>query len=368
MSRQLECLAAPFRRHSVFVQSAMLCVLLVVGSVVEAAVIGTVTQVVHPPAVDFTQDTDYNSPPLSDNWVSYLLGAQTDDGTKIAGIDVTITGPLNQRWNFDADEDAFVPTPFSSNLSNGDSHFITEGSNAFFVIPWENNNLLAAPATAADTAGRDYGVGTRLRGAWVYPIAEQQTSINFAYIVVPKGREHEIGVHVELSTNPEQNPPLVVLDNLCTSEGGFTCFSGRGIGVVGNGAFIADGDISPSIVDNTDFGTVSLGSVQQRTFTITNMGVFPATLGTPTVTGPFSLLGSFPTTLATTGDVTFTLGLDTSAIGDVVGSISFPTNVPGRNPFNFALSARVIPEPSCAALFGLAVVGLAGFGRSRKYF
>src|SRR5262245_43351605 len=79
---------------------ATLCLVAVVGRVSSAGVVGTVTLVANPPVVDFTQDTAYNSPPLSDQWVSYLLGAHTDDGTKFSAIDVAITGPLHQRWNF----------------------------------------------------------------------------------------------------------------------------------------------------------------------------------------------------------------------------------------------------------------------------
>ena len=116
------------------------------------------------------------------------------------------------------------------------------------------------------------------------------------------------------------------------------------------------------MVDNTDFGAVAQSSLQQRSFTIINDTNNVQTLGVPAITGPFSLVGGFPRSLAPHASISFTLGLNTSAIGNYAGSISFGTSVIGLSPYNFSLAAQVIPEPRCAAI----AVALVAFGSMRQ--
>jgi hypothetical protein len=125
------------------------------------------------------------------------------------------------------------------------------------------------------------------------------------------------------------------------------------IEVAGNGILIDNGDNTPSLSDNTDFGMVPLGSVQERTFEITDLR-FGTTLQPPVFTGPFSLVGDFPT-FVSGAPVSFTVGLNTSALGDVTGGISFGTDNPGQNPYHFALAAQIVPEPVSASMAAIAL-------------
>jgi hypothetical protein len=126
--------------------------------------------------------------------------------------------------------------------------------------------------------------------------------------------------------------------------------------VSGNDRTINDGDTTPSLLDSTDFGIAELGSSQMRTFNIRNFGEAPLQLGNPVLTGPFSIAGQFPTAIAGNLNQIFRVALDTSTPGKYQGSISFTNNDSNENPFNFALSAEVIPEPTAIPLF---VVGIS---------
>ena len=107
------------------------------------------------------------------------------------------------------------------------------------------------------------------------------------------------------------------------------------IDVTGNDVDIADGDGMPSWIDGTDFGTVTKGSLQQRTFTVYSAGQGDLTLGLPAFTGPFLLVSSFETLLPEGFSRSFTVRLNTSAPGTYPGSISIATNDPTATPFNF---------------------------------
>jgi hypothetical protein len=140
-----------------------------------------------------------------------------------------------------------------------------------------------------------------------------------------------------------------------------------GIDVLGNGMSIGDGDTTPSLLDDTDFGNVAQGAVETRSFTINNTGTAQLDLGDPDVgmLGPFSVLGAFPDSIPAAGNAVVQVSLDTSVLGPKVGTLSFGTNVEGLATFNFDLAANVVPEPASFALVGLAMVGLVGVFRRR---
>ena len=51
-----------------------------------------------------------------------------------------------------------------------------------------------------------------------------------------------------------------------------TVYSQGTLSVTGNGNTITNGDITPSVTDDTDFGNVSTGSSQIHTFTLAEIG------------------------------------------------------------------------------------------------
>jgi hypothetical protein len=113
----------------------------------------------------------------------------------------------------------------------------------------------------------------------------------------------------------------------------------------GNGKLIVSGDVSPSALDGTDFGSLNVGSgFQDGTFTIQNMGDAPLALtGTPrvSVTGPEA--GDFIVTPPTNSSIapgataTFTVRFDPSARGLRTATISITNNDSTENPYTFTV-------------------------------
>jgi len=137
---------------------------------------------------------------------------------------------------------------------------------------------------------------------------------------------------VTFLTNGEKEVPVSF--NICGEITG----ADPEISVTSNGSEIVDNSIAP-----TDFGSVAEGSASvKRTFTVTNHGKSVLTLGGITLPAGF-LPGadSLASSLAPATSDTFDVVLPTTKLGRFSGQVSFTTNDPNENPFNFGITGVV---------------------------
>lgn len=134
------------------------------------------------------------------------------------------------------------------------------------------------------------------------------------------------------------------------------------INVQGNGVTIADGDLTPSSTDNTDFGAVVSGSYRDKTFTIQNIGLADLTIGTFTLPSGFTLQTAPASTVTPGGSTTFTIRFSPITTTSYSGSLSFVTNDSNENPYNFNikgsgnLASEVCPGSIITNLHGTSVL------------
>ncbi len=114
------------------------------------------------------------------------------------------------------------------------------------------------------------------------------------------------------------------------------------IDVFGNGISIADGDVTPSLTDWTDFDAADVVSgTVIRAFTIRNTGTLPLSIGAFTFTGANA--GDFTLTLAPNPIIlpgnasNFQVTFNPSATGLRNANLSFVNNDSNENPYNFAI-------------------------------
>jgi len=131
-----------------------------------------------------------------------------------------------------------------------------------------------------------------------------------------------------------------------------------GIAVLGNGISISDGDTTPSAADGTDFGIVLHNSTPVlRTFTVRNDGTESLTLGAPIVPAGFTLTEGLSASLAPGASDTFTIQLDTAAIGTKTGDVVVANTSGDESLFTFRIAA-VVTVP------GAPEITVLGNGRS----
>ncbi|MDO8316304.1 MAG: choice-of-anchor D domain-containing protein, partial [Flavobacterium sp.] len=132
------------------------------------------------------------------------------------------------------------------------------------------------------------------------------------------------------------------------------------ISVSGNGFNIVDEDITPITTDFTNLGTANMGFNLSRTYTIQNSGTVDLSIGTINIGGinssDFVVTTPPSATVIPGGSTTFTITFTPTAIGTRNANVSFVTNDPDENPFNFDIAGTggsgVIPEINVQGLAG----------------
>jgi len=113
-----------------------------------------------------------------------------------------------------------------------------------------------------------------------------------------------------------------------------------------NDVEITDGDNQASAADGTNYGTILRGTTPvSRTFTVTNTGGAPLTLGAPTIPTGFTLTEGLNGSIDPGQSDTFTVQLDADVNGTKSGQLTFTTNDSDENPFNFRIIGKV-QEPT----------------------
>jgi hypothetical protein len=127
-------------------------------------------------------------------------------------------------------------------------------------------------------------------------------------------------------------------------------FSIQGRGVVlpeiairGNGQEIVDGDITPSVADGTNFGTVgTTGSPVTRSFTIQNQGSGSLSLGTVTLSGSsdFTVAQQPLSSVNPGGNTTFAITFAPGSTGLKSAIVSLASNDGDENPYTFQIQGQ----------------------------
>jgi len=141
----------------------------------------------------------------------------------------------------------------------------------------------------------------------------------------------------------------VSIANDDTNENPYTfVISGTGtvpeMDLQGNGQSIADGDATPTIADDTDFGNAFAAEAQvTHTFTISNSGVADLNLtGTPAVTlatgTQFSVLVQPSSPVGSNNTTTFDVVFDPTVVGSFTDTVSIANNDTNENPYTFVIS------------------------------
>lgn len=112
--------------------------------------------------------------------------------------------------------------------------------------------------------------------------------------------------------------------------------------VLGNGVVITNNDITPSVGDSTDFGSVVEGQPAVcRTFTVRNTGGTTMTISGLRVPLGFSIAEGLPSSILPGGEDAFSVHLDTAVVGTKSGDVSFETSDSDENPFVFSITGIV---------------------------
>ena len=140
------------------------------------------------------------------------------------------------------------------------------------------------------------------------------------------------------------------------------------ITVLGNSNIILDEDTSPITTDFTSLGTTGIGVGITKTYTIQNSGTVNLTIGTINVSGlnasEFVVTTAPAASISPSTSTTFSIKFTPTALGIRDANISFVTNDPDENPFNFDITGTggtgLVPEINVQGLGNNIIDGDTG--------
>lgn len=115
-----------------------------------------------------------------------------------------------------------------------------------------------------------------------------------------------------------------------------------------------DGGASPVFSNDTDFGTIDIaGGTNLNIFTIQNIGTASLTIGAITIggahAGDFTLTSSPAASVAGSGNTTFSITFNPSAVGLRTANITIVNSDADENPYNFNIQGTGFVPPPCGS-------------------
>ncbi|RXP49347.1 choice-of-anchor D domain-containing protein, partial [Lutibacter sp. HS1-25] len=160
---------------------------------------------------------------------------------------------------------------------------------------------------------------------WGTPDSDNQSVDSNPYTFnVPDGNTT---IRVRVRANNLDNNEYFYIDNIVITG---VLATPADINVLGNGVSILDDDITPSVTDNTDFGSVAIGSSLVKTFTIENSGDLDLNISSITSANSDFVVSSLsvPFSVAAGGSATFDITYTSAAFGLSIAAITIANNDP----------------------------------------
>ncbi|MEH6536612.1 MAG: choice-of-anchor D domain-containing protein [Psychroserpens sp.] len=250
----------------------------------------------------------------------------------LVGINTLISGPeINIQGNAVTIVDGDT-TPIIGDYTDFGSHNVSGGTNlnTFTIQNTGTASLSIGAITISGTNAGDFTITAS-------PAASVATSGNTTFDITfnPSGNGLRTANFSIVNDDSDENPY-----NFDIQGTGFT--PTPEINIQGNATSIIDGDTTPDVTDDTDFGSVNTtAGTKANTFTIQNTGTASLSIGAITISGTnsadFTVTASPAGSVATSGSTTFIITFNPSADGLRTASLSIVNGDSDENPYNFNL-------------------------------
>ncbi|MCB1581785.1 MAG: choice-of-anchor D domain-containing protein [Xanthomonadales bacterium] len=298
--------------------------------------------------INNTADTDPNQPNNNDDIFDLGNRIQPDDGISLTtpcgppdqeiqitgnGIEIVdgdITPDLSDGTDMGEEVAGFNQAIQTFTIENLGNHAIQLTGNPLVSLT-NNNNLqfevIQQPASSVVLGGQsvDFQVA----------FSPQQIGLDTATLVIE-------------SNDADENPYDFVIQGV-----GLDAIAD--INVTGNGVDIVDGDVTPDVADDTDFGASMIGlETVTKTFTIDNINGYAglSLTGNPVVelinnSSQFAVTTQPASNSLEPGQsVTFDVTFAPASVGTDTVTVSIASNDADENPYDFVIQAEaIVPSP-----------------------
>ncbi len=307
-------------------------------------------------AADFSITTNPSSPVAASGSTSFQVTFNPSaTGARNATISFTNNDCDEATYNFD-----IVGTGIDPEVNiQGNTNTISDGD----VTPSSTDHTdFGSQSVCSGTIVRTFTIqNTGISNLTIYSVSISGTNAgDFSITANPSSPVVSSGsTTFQVTFNPSatgtRSATITVNCNDCDEATYDFAILGTGtdpeVNVVGNGNSIADGDVTPTSTDHTDFGSQSLSSgTIVRTFTIENIGNANLTLANPSLSGAnagdFSITANPSSPVASAGSTTFQVTFNPSEGGSRTATVSFTNNDCDEATYDFAITGIGIVSPT----------------------
>ena len=197
----------------------------------------------------------------------------------------------------------------------------------------------------------------QITGATGFTPAFSQISASVYDIIVGGGSITNLNGTVSIAVNPSTDiadasgNALTDFTPTGTNESSFNVSNVAEINLVGNGQNITDGDVSPSVIDHTNFGSAIANSAMvSRTFTIQNTGTSDLVITSAAISGAdsgqFSITTSPVGTVTASNSTTIVVAFSPTSLGTKNATLTINSNDADEAAYDFALSGGGVFGPA----------------------
>lgn len=264
-------------------------------------------------------DSDENPFDFPVSGTGFILPEMNVTGNSVTIADGDTTPSASDHTNF-GDAGAFDTIVRTFTIDNTGAGDLTIGTITFTGSAASDFSISASPTSSVVPGG-----------STTFDISFTPTagpSTKSATISIPNNDSNENPYNFDISGNKVNKSPEMSVE--------------------GNTATISNGDITPSVSDNTDFSdALADGETVAKTFTIRNTGSDPLTIGAISLSGAhatdFSVTSDPSSSVSKNGGTTtFAVIFDPSGSGTRTAEISIVNDDLDENPYNFAIQGKGI--------------------------
>ncbi len=237
--------------------------------------------------------------------------------------------------------------------------------------------FIGTPVTKTFTILNTGNATLNLTGASPYVAISGANAADFSVTVIPSASIASAGsttfnIRFNPATAGVKTATLTIANNDSDenpydfSIKGTALTPGPEINILSNATNIVDGDTTPSVTDNTDFGSTFIGTPVTKTFTIQNLGnaALNLTGASPYVAisganaSDFSVTVIPAASIAASGSTTFNIRFNPATAGVKNATLTIANNDSDENPYDFSIrGTAVTPAPEINILGnGLTIV------------
>ena len=260
----------------------------------------------------------------------------------------TVTTLVNQAFNVGVTTVTWTATDTNGNVSNSDAFTVTVNDTQLPTLTAKANFTRNTNNGTCTFTNTDIPNGTATDNCAVASYSYVLTGATTGTVTTLTNQVFNVGVTTVTWTATDVNGNVSANDDFTVTV------NAREINILGNAISIADGDISPRLDDDTEFGNTDNRTV---TYTIQNTGNCILNISSITSTGTHAsdfVVSNIPSSVAAGGSATFDVTFTPSGTGLRTATITINNDDTDEGVYDFAIQGAeaivitaVVTNASC---------------------